>query len=88
MYNQLNSNKVYKFVFERVDLGAVDTLEQSILYIAVGVNNISIVKALLECYIDTSIRDKKSNTARSYQNKRSCLTNINSRALILQLLDK
>ncbi len=88
MYNQLNSNKIYKLVFGETDFGAVDIFEQSALYIAIDTNNISIVEALLECYINTSIRDKKSNTARFYLNKRSCLTNINSRVLILQLLDK
>jgi len=46
------------------------------------------IEALLECYIDTSIRNKENDTTRSYLDKTKCSTNINLRAQILQLFDK
>jgi len=88
MHDQLGSAEVHELVAWGADLGAVDALGRSALHIAVGADNFSMVEALLECHIDTSIRNKEDDTARSYLDKTKCSANINSRAQILQLLDK
>lgn len=88
MHDQLGSAEVHELVAWGADLGAVDALGRSALHMAVGADNFSMVEALLECHIDTSIRDKEDDTARSYLDKTKCSANMNSRAQILQLLDK
>lgn len=88
MHDQLGSAEVHELVAWGADLEAVDALGRSALHMAVGADNFSMVEALLECHIDTSIRDKEDNTARSYMDKTKCSADMNSRAQILQLLDK
>ncbi len=88
MHDQLGSAEVHELVAWGADLGAVDALGRSALHMAVGAYNFSMVEALLECHIDTSIRDKEDDTARSYLDKTKGSANMNSRAQILQLLDK
>lgn len=88
MHDQLGSDEVHELVDWGADLEAVDARGRSALHIAVGANNYSMVEALLECHIDASIQDKEDDTARSYLDTTKCLANMNSRAQILQLLDK
>ncbi len=91
IYNCLTDAEIYKFVAYKADLEAIDNLEQSVLYVAICADNISIVEALLECYINTLIQDKEDNTTRFYFNcinTIKCSNSIKSRVQILQLLDK
>ena len=91
IYNCLTGAEIYKLVAYKADLGAVDNLGRSVLHVAVCADNVSIVEALLECYIDTSIQDKEDDTTRFYLdcvNTTKCSDSIKSRVQILQLLDK
>lgn len=88
MHNQFGSAKIHELVAWGVDLEAVDALGRSALHMAIEVDNFSMVEALLECHIDTSIRNKEDDMARSYLDKTKCSANMNLRAQILQLLDK
>lgn len=88
MHNHLINVKVHELVAYEIDLEIIDNLERSALHITIDANNVSMIEALLECHIDTSIRDKKNNMARSYLNNTKCSTNTNLNAQILQFLDK
>jgi len=88
MHDQLNSAKIHELVAWKIDLEIINALKRSALHITIKTNNFLMIEALLECYIDISIRNKENDTTRSYLDKTKCSTNINLRAQILQLFDK
>lgn len=88
MNDRLIGANVHELVAHEIDLETIDALGRSALHMTISANNSSMIEALLECHIDTSIQDKKNDTIRFYLDTTKYSNNIKSRAQILQLLNK
>ncbi len=76
MNDRFANAKVHELVAHETKLGTIDALGRSALHITISANNLSMIEALLECHIDTSIQDKENNTTRFYLDETKCSNNM------------